>query len=168
MSSLAKLVRRPAVVIIAVGVVTLVAGLAIVGVKLFSRDERAYPGSDRGTLEEGLRWAHVALPACAEHAVRYAAHSDGVGFSSSFYLRLSVPRPCAEDFLALNRFTGSATVKPARFVSTVPAEWGWPRNAAKQFSVIDVDYATTTPLDVDVATDLDAEPADVFVRVGNA
>jgi hypothetical protein len=167
MSSLTRLARRPAVVIVAVGVVALVAGLAFAGVRVFSRDERAYPGSDRGTLEDGLRWAHLALPACAEHAVRYAAYSDMVGFSSSFYLRLSVPRPCVEDFLALNRFTGSATAKPARFVSAAPAEWGWPQDAAQQLSVIDVDYASTTPLDVDVATDLDAEPADVFVRVGN-
>ncbi|MEV6924584.1 hypothetical protein AB0M46_08760 [Dactylosporangium sp. NPDC051485] len=159
-------VRRRTVLLILVLVVVTVASVAAVGTWLFAKpDPRAYPGSGDYSLSDSLKWAHITLPDCAQSAVRYSTYSDAFGMSTIVSLRVSSSRQCVDDFLTQNRFTGPATLSIAEFVSSAPPEYGWPQDPEKTFSVIAVDFATTSPLRVSVAADLGPERAEVFVEV---
>jgi len=157
---------RPRTLVITAVVLLALLTLAI-GVRALRSDSRSYPGNSGVSLNDGLKWANLKLPQCAENFVRYAWYSDVLGMAKKLALRLSGDRPCLDEFLSVNHFAGGTYAAGAAFVSTAPGNFGWPTDPEKNFTIIKVDYSTTAPLQVQIAGDFQNTPPDLFVVVGN-
>ncbi|GAA2367069.1 hypothetical protein [Dactylosporangium salmoneum] len=132
---------------------------------LYPDDPRAYPGSDGGeSLDRNLARAHMVLPACGQPSARYAAHWDGLFPSYLFQLRFTASPGCVDEFLQVNHYTALPEQGVAFFVSRAPAEYGWPSDQWKKYTIVPVAFETTSPIAVLIAIDSSIDPSDVFVK----
>jgi hypothetical protein len=130
-------------------------------------DPRQYPGNDHIMLSSALDWAHLTLPECGEHGMRYGYYSNLFG-EADMLMRISASRGCVEQFLSANAAEPiDAEDTPPAFVTGAPDAWGWPDN--RLLSGYSIAANRTSPAMVELATDLDTTPlADLFVHASSS